>query len=121
MGLFDKFMPRDEPRVGMDLDQAMDSLEDESVDLLHEPADFYVKPLSLETDADIAMVETELKSRNVVLLNIAPFMRNPAKLKESLGKLTSLTALIDGDIARISEDKVILTPARMKIVKHAKK
>ena len=122
MGLFDRLMARDEPaRGGMDLDRAMDSLEDESVDALHEPADFYVKPLSLETDADISVVEGELKSRNVVLLNIAPFMRNPAKLKESLSKLTSIAASIDGDIARISEDKVILTPGRMKIVKHAKK
>jgi len=104
-----------------DVEQAMESLEDESVDVLHEAADYYVKPLSLETDADMAVVENELKSRNVVLLNIAPFARNPAKLKDSLSKLTALTSSINGDIARISEDKVIITPARMKIVKQARK
>lgn len=121
MGFFDVFSSKQDSRPGMDLDKAMESLEDESIDVLHEPADFYVKPLSLETDSDIAVVEGELKGRNVVLLNIAAYMRNPQKLKESLGRLTSIAASIDGDIARISEDKVILTPGRMKIVKHARK
>jgi len=119
MGLLDKIFSS--KQEGFDVEQAMNALEDEHIDMLHEPADYYVKPISLETDSDIGVVESELKARNVVLLNIAPFSRNPMKLKESLGKITAMTAAMDGDIARISEDKVIVTPSRMKIVKQAKR
>ncbi len=119
MGLLDVILGA--PSKGVSLDDAMQSLEDEDIDLLHEPADYYVKPLSLESDADLAIVESEIKSRNVVLLNIAPLARNPPRLKESLSKLTSITQAASGDIARISEDKILVTPQGMKIVKSAKK
>ncbi|MBI3587798.1 cell division protein SepF [Candidatus Micrarchaeota archaeon] len=105
----------------VDVEGAMNSLEDEDIDLLHEPAQYYVKPLSLENDGDIAIVEGELKAKNVVLLNIAPIARNPARLQEAMGRLRSTASALDGDIARISEDKVIITPAMMKIVKSTKK
>lgn len=109
------------PSRPMSLDEAMQALEDEEIDLLHEPADFYVKPLSLESEGDVTLVESELKAGNVVLLNIAPLARNPPRLKESLSKLTTVTQAINGDIARISEDKILITKARMKIVKSTRK
>lgn len=120
MGLFDKLFGGSGGKA-VSVDDAMNALEDESVDVLHEPADYYVKPLSLENDGDVGIVEAELRAKNVVLLNIAPLVRNPARLKESLNRLTASAQSLDGDIARISEDKILLTPARMKIVKSTKK
>ncbi len=120
MGLFDRLFGGSGGKA-VSVDDAMNALEDESVDVLHEPADYYVKPLSLESDGDVGIVEAELKAKNVVLLNIAPLARNPGRLKDSLNRLTSSAQALDGDIARISEDKILLTPSGMKIVKSTKK
>ncbi len=119
MGLFDMFLGA--PSKPVSVDEAMQSLEDEDVDLLHEPAEYYVKPLSLESDADVAVVENEIRLKNVVLLNIAPLARNAPRLKESLSKLSAAAMSVNGDIARISEDKILVTPQGMKIMRSAKK
>ncbi len=116
MGILDALFGGSRREAG-NLEDAMQAIEDQDVDVLHGPAEYYVKPISLEGQGDIASVEGELKASNVVLLNIAPVARNPAKLKDSLSALTNMTHALDGDIARISEDKILLTPKKMKIVK----
>ncbi len=121
MGILDALFGGNSRREATNFDEVMNSLDDQDLDVLHGPADYYVKPLSLETDADLATVDAELKAGNVVLLNIGPVARNPARLKDSISVLSSYAHGVDGDIARISEDKILLTPKRIKIVKHSPK
>jgi len=101
----------------MSIDEFMSAAEAEDVDVLHKAADFYVKPISLQTEADLKIVEEELKQRNLVLLNITPIARNPAKLKSAVNELRTFVMGVNGDIARIDEDKILLTPHNVKIVK----
>ncbi|MFA4946424.1 MAG: cell division protein SepF [Candidatus Micrarchaeia archaeon] len=101
----------------MNLDEFMSAAEAEEVDVMHESADFYVKPISLQTEADVKIVEEELKNRNIVLLNITPIARNPQKLKDAIASLRKYASDLNGDVARIDENKILLTPARVKIVK----
>lgn len=101
----------------MDVEEYMDAMELENVDLLHEAADFYVKPIALESEAEAKAVEEELKQRNIVLLNITPLMRNQAKLRGIVNDLKTFVVKINGDIARIDNEKILLTPAKVKIVK----
>ena len=101
----------------MDVEEYMDTMELENVDLLHEPADFYVKPVALESDADIKVIQDELKQKNIILLNITPMMRNQNKLKNLVNELKIFVVKINGDIARIDNEKLLLTPAKVKIVK----
>jgi uncharacterized protein len=105
----------------MDIEEYMDTVELENVDVLHEPADFYVKPVALESEADIKVIEDELKQRNIILLNMSPMARNAAKLKMIVGDLKEYINKINGDIARIDNDKILLTPSKIKIVKSKKK
>jgi SepF-like predicted cell division protein (DUF552 family) len=121
MGVLDALFGGNNRRESMSFDEVMNSMDDRDVDVLHGPADFYVKPISLESDADLASVDAELKAGNIVLLNIGPVSRNPAKLKDAISMLNSYAAGVDGDIARISEDKVLLTPKRIKISKRPAK
>ncbi len=121
MGILDSLFGSNTKATNASFDDVMNSMDDQDVDALHGPADYYVKPISLQTDADLTIVDSELKAGNVVLLNIAPISRNPTKLKDSISSLTTMAKSLDGDIARISEDKVLLTPKRMKIVKSAPK
>ena len=88
---------------------------------LYEDADAYVKPLSLNTDDDVNVVLNEAKAGNIVLLNIEPLAkRNALKLKNLVESIKEGVATIDGDIARISQDRVLITPSKVKIMKNRK-
>jgi len=101
----------------MDVEEYMDTMEMENVDLLHEAADFYVKPVALESEADVKVIQDELKQKNIILLNITPMMRNQAKLRAIVKDLSDFAKKIDGDIARIDNEKILITPRKAKIVK----
>ncbi|MEM3031272.1 MAG: cell division protein SepF [Candidatus Micrarchaeia archaeon] len=104
----------------MDIEEYMDAVELENVDVLHEAADFYVKPVALESEADVRVIQEELKNKNIILLNVAPMSRNATKLKSIIGELKNYVARSNGDIARIDNEKILLTPSKVKIVKHRK-
>ncbi|NUN11873.1 cell division protein SepF [Candidatus Micrarchaeota archaeon] len=104
----------------MNLDDFMDSAEAEEVDVMHSKADGYVKPIALQTESDLRVVEEELRNRNIVLMNIQPVLRNPTKFKDMVNRLKDFVKANNGDIARIDEDKILLTPTNWKIVKRRK-
>jgi len=99
------------------IDEVIDSVEMDSVDVLHEAADFYVKPISLHSESDVAVVLDELKAKNLVLLNVSGMKKNTAKLKMVVDNIKTHMHKINGDIARIDEDKILLTPTKVKIIK----
>ncbi|MFN3910208.1 MAG: cell division protein SepF [Candidatus Anstonellaceae archaeon] len=103
------------------IEDFMDSAEMENVDVLHEAADFYVKPISLESEQDINLILDELKQKNILLLNISSLKRNEAKLKMIVDNLKSHVVKINGDIARIDDSRILVTPSKVKIVKAKKK
>ncbi|QLJ52318.1 MAG: hypothetical protein Sv326_0143 [Candidatus Fermentimicrarchaeum limneticum] len=105
----------------MDIDEYIGTDELENVDVLHEAADSYVKPVALESEEDVKVIENELRQRNIILLNVSPMSRNTAKLKTIVSNLKNFSMKIDGDIARIDNDKILLTPTKVKIVKSRKK
>jgi hypothetical protein len=53
-----------------------------------------------------------------VLVNIADLSkRNALKLKDLIGMVKENVKSIDGDIARISQGRVLVTPSKVKIIK----
>lgn len=116
MSFLDKFFKREH----MGVEDFMKSSEVDEIDAVHEKADFYVKPISLSQESDLKIVENELRNKNVVLLSIAPMLKNPHKLKQVIQTLNSEIRKMNGDLAMISEDKMIVTPANVKIVKKRK-
>ncbi len=114
MAFLEKVLKKEE---GIDIEDFLNNLDadDESV---YEEADAFVKPMSLTTEADIELVLNEAKSGNIVLLNIGELnRRNAIKLKELVTKIKSGVDSINGDIARISQDRVLVTPSKVKIIK----
>lgn len=105
----------------LDIDAFMSAAEAERVDVMHAKADAYVKPIALQADSDLKLVEEELASRNIVLLNIGHYAKNPSKLKGAVEHLRNAVSRLGGDIARIDEDKILLTPGKVKIVKTRKR
>jgi SepF-like predicted cell division protein (DUF552 family) len=104
------------------IEEYLTTAEMENVDVLTEPADFYVKPIVLQKEEDIKVVEDELRKRNLILLKISEIKaRYPNKTQQIIQSLKDYVTKINGDIAMIDESRLLLTPARVKIVKPKKK
>lgn len=116
MGLLSKLKMT--PKGEADIEEYLDMLGLEDADLLEEQADMWVKPQVLEDVPDVERVNDELRKGNIVLLNIEPlYKKNTIKLRQAISELKGTVHTINGDVARLSETKVLLTPANIKISK----
>ena len=103
-------------REEIELDEFLASLE-EGEEVLEE-AKMYVKPMQLLSQKDYDTIVGELQKGNIVLLNMRPMAaRNAAMVKEVVGKIKEWVLSNGGDIARITEYYLLITPSGVKIVK----
>lgn len=115
MGFLNKFVKKDE---GLDIDEFLNTFDAEADANAYDDADALVKSLVLSEAEDCKAVMTEVKAGNIVLLNIEGLSkRNAMKLKELIGAIKTGVYEINGDIAKISDEKVLITPSKVKIVK----
>ena len=118
MGMLDKFSSA----LGLGGGEAsvQDYLDGEDLENLaddEEEVEAYVKPLALESARVLSEVQQELRNGNLVLLNISPMKKDEKALAELVGRLKEDAMRMKGDIARIDDEKILLTPARIRIVK----
>jgi uncharacterized protein len=114
MGLFDKMMGSKEE---IDIEDFLNNLDAEEEDV-YSDADALVKPVLLENEDDVKIVCDELKKGNIILVNIASLSkRNALKLRDFVSQIKEEAEAINGDIARISQERVLVTPSKVKIVK----
>ncbi len=121
MGILEKITKSIGISKDMNLEEYMNTVEMENVDVLHEAADFYVKPIALESESDVSVIMDELRAKNIILLNVTPMAKQPNKLKQTIDNVKMFVMKINGDIARIDNDKILLTPSKVKIVKSRKR
>ncbi len=115
MAFMDKIFKKQEDSV--DIEEFLNNLDVEEETMVEE-ADAYVKPISLSGDQDTTMVIDELKKGNIVLLNIGDLSkRNAIKLRELVNTIRNAAEEINGDIARISTERILVTPSKVKIIK----
>ncbi len=77
----------------------------------------YVKPMELDAEGTgIGNVLSELERRNVVILNVKALLHNKTILRAIVKELRDASLDMDGDLARISEEKILLVPNGMRIV-----
>ena len=105
---------------GIDVEEYMNVAEMDDVDVMHEPADHYIKPVALMQQTDVELIKKELSSSNIILMNISEMMKRPNTLKTVIDELKIYVDRMNGDIARIDEDKILLTPGKIKIIKTKK-
>lgn len=104
---------------GIDVDEFLDTLGIENDDLLVEEADVWVKSYMLEDTEDVMAIGEDLSKGNIVILNVEPlYKRNAIKLKQAVSRIKDHARGIDGDIARLSEYKLLLTPKGVKVAKN---
>lgn len=120
MGIFDRLGQSFGTSKGMNIEEYMNSAEMEDVDLLHEPADMYIKPVTITSERDLEPIEAEVSKKNIILLDISELNKRPNTRNSIIASLKSFAEKINGDIGQIDENRVLITPAKVKIIKRKK-
>lgn len=120
MGIFDKLGQAFGVSKELSIEEYMGSAEMENVDILNEPADMYIKPVNITSEADVKLIQDELTKKNIILLNIDEINKRPNTRNNIVNSLKSYAAKINGDIAQIDESRIIITPTKVKIIKKRK-
>ena len=90
------------------------------VDIFHEKVDRWVTPITLRTLEDTNVIKHELAQGNIVLLDMKAVVKMEKRSKDALMDLKSFCAKSKGDMARVTDNKFILTPPKVRIVKRKK-
>lgn len=120
MGIFDKLGQTFGSQKGMNIEEYMNSAEMEDVDLLHEPADMYIKPVTITSERDVEPIEQEVTKKNIILLDISELNKRPTTRNNIITHLKTFVEKINGDIGQIDENRVLITPSKVKIIKRKK-
>lgn len=80
------------------------------------PPKVYLKALPLRTLDDVKVVKREVKSGNILILKVSPLASKSVEdVKRAVSELCDFIKLIGGDIARLGEERVVLTPSFVRI------
>lgn len=80
------------------------------------PAKVYLRALLLRTLNDIEAVKREVKSGNILILRISAMAKESVEdVKRAVDDLCRFVEQIGGDIARLGEERVVITPSSVRI------
>ena len=76
----------------------------------------YVKAMTLKDDMDIAVIDSEIQAGNILILKITPLVVEDApQIKEAIKEIKEIIEKREGDIARLGEERIVLTPKGVRI------
>lgn len=76
----------------------------------------YLKAMPLRELADLETVKTEVKNGNIVILRITPLASKSIEdVKQAIDQLYTFAESINGDIARLGEERVVICPDKIRI------
>jgi SepF-like predicted cell division protein (DUF552 family) len=77
----------------------------------------YVKPIDLDNEGNgVDEAIRELEKNNIVVLNVKQLLHNKILLRDVVKQFRELCIDLDGDIGRISNEKILLVPGSMRII-----
>jgi len=80
------------------------------------PKTVYIKPLILNSLEELDKVKGELESGNIVIIRLTPlFDIDLDDVKRVVRNLKKFAEKIDGDVASLGEDRIVVTPSQVKI------
>ena len=121
MGVFDKLGQAFGSNKEINIEEYMNSVEMENVDLLHEPADMYVKPVSISSEDEVKAIQDEISKKNIILLDITELNKRPNTRNNVITSLKAYVEKLNGDIGQIDATRILITPTKVKIIKRVKK
>jgi hypothetical protein len=80
----------------------------------------YVKSITLRDPTDVDEIKHDVKKHNVVIVRVTPLaQKNIDELKKVVEELYKFAQSIEGDIARLGEERIVITPPGVKVWKGA--
>jgi len=90
--------------------------EEEKVVATAHPDKVYLKALPLRDLGDVDLIKQEVKSGNILILKVSPLARKSIDdVKRAVNELLEFTQNVGGDIARLGEERVVITPSFIRI------
>ena len=76
----------------------------------------YVKALPLQELDDVEEIKAEIRTGNILIVRITPLARKSVdETKLAITELTDHVKSIGGDIARLGEERIVITPPGIRI------
>ncbi len=80
------------------------------------PPSTYVKALPLLELDDVEGIKVEIRAGNILIVRITPLARKSVdETKLAITELTDHVKSIGGDIARLGEERIVITPPGIRI------
>jgi uncharacterized protein len=78
--------------------------------------DILLKALQLKSADDIPKIQEDVAKRVIVILRVTPLaQKNVEELKGAVEQLYEFATSIGGDIARLGEERIVITPPGVRI------
>ena len=78
--------------------------------------DTFLKALSLKALEDVNLLKSELSRGSILILKITPLAKKSVEeTKIAVTDLSAYVREIEGDIARLGEERIVVTPPGIKI------
>lgn len=76
----------------------------------------YVKAFPLRDPADVPRIKAEIIEGNILIVKITPIAkRSVEETKSAISELVTFVKSIQGDIARLGEERIVMTPPTVKV------
>jgi SepF-like predicted cell division protein (DUF552 family) len=80
------------------------------------PSKTYLKAMPLRELSDLENIKTEVKNGNIIILRVTPLASKSIEdVKTAVNDLYQFAESIDGDIARLGEERVVICPKTIRI------
>nr|AIE98688.1 hypothetical protein [uncultured marine thaumarchaeote KM3_06_C02] len=78
--------------------------------------DIYLKSQSIRNTEDVQRIKDEISRKMILILKITPLaQKSVGDLKKVVEELYEFTTSMGGDIARLGEERVVVTPPGVRI------
>ncbi len=93
------------------------TVEEETV----EETKTYLKAMPLRDLADLPEIKKEVQNGNIIILKITPLAnKNIADVSRAVNELYEFVDSIQGDIARLGEERIVICPPKVRIWREKK-
>jgi SepF-like predicted cell division protein (DUF552 family) len=76
----------------------------------------YLKAITLRDQSDITVVKEDIKKHMILIIRVTPLAQKDLEgLRKVVDDLYSYTQSSGGDIARLGEERIVITPPGVKI------
>ena len=76
----------------------------------------YLKAITLRDKSDVAAVKEDIKKHMILIIRVTPLaQKDLEELRKVVEDLYSYTQSAGGDIARLGEERIVITPPGVKI------